>query len=101
MDKMTKDAVRSGSSVVEGAYMYDYWLEYGKWYRSRDRKGGLSPFGSYLMNKKWTLAYMALPVPKFPVSSWNWGVFAIYVGLGTELVLVFCEFKGLVSNWFW
>ena len=46
-------------------------------------------------------AYMALPVPKFPVSSWNWGGFAIYVGLGTELVLVFCEFKGLVSNWFW
>ena len=45
--------------------------------------------------------YMALPVPKFPVSSWNWGGFAIYVGLGTELVLVFCEFKGLVSNWFW
>ena len=59
-------------------------------------------YWSTLVNRVWEEgAYMALPVPKFPVSSWNWGGFAIYVGLGTELVLVFCEFKGLVSNWFW
>ena len=52
---MTKDAVRSGSSVVECSFMYDYELEYGKWYRSKERKGGESPFGSYLLNKKWTM----------------------------------------------
>ena len=34
--------------------MYDYELEWGKWYRSRERKTGLNPFGSYMMNKKWT-----------------------------------------------
>ena len=52
---MTQDAVRSGSSVVEGAFMYDYQLEWGKWYRSEERKGGESPFTSYMLNKKWTL----------------------------------------------
>ena len=52
---MVQDAVRSGSSVVEIAFLYDYELEWGKWYRSKDRKGGEPPFGSYLLNKKWTM----------------------------------------------
>ena len=52
---MTKDAVRSGSSVVEKAFMYDYELEWGKWHRSKQRRGGDSPFASYLLNKKWTM----------------------------------------------
>ena len=52
---MVQNAVMSGSSVVESAFMYDYELELGKWYRSKERKGGKSPWGSYLLNKKWTL----------------------------------------------
>ena len=52
---MVQDAVRSGSSVVECSFMYDYELEWGKWYRSKERKGGKSPWGSYMLNKKWTL----------------------------------------------
>ena len=40
--------------------MYDYELDWAKdyntrWYRSKDKKGGEDPFGSYMMNKKWTL----------------------------------------------
>ena len=54
-DKMALDAVRSGSSVVQCAFMYDYVLEWGKWYRSKERKGGEHPFASYMLNKKWTL----------------------------------------------
>ena len=52
---MAQDAVKSGSAVVECAFMYDYELEWGKWYRSKERKGGTSPFCSYLLNKKWTM----------------------------------------------
>ena len=52
---MTQNAVRSGSSVVECAFMFDYELAWGKWYRSKGRKGGESPFASYMLNKKWTL----------------------------------------------
>ena len=40
--------------------LYDFELEWAKdyntrWYRSKDKKGGKHPFGSYMMNKKWTL----------------------------------------------
>ena len=55
MDDMVKDAVTNGSSVVEIGWLYDYELAYGKWYRSKDKKGGIYPFGSNMMNKKWTL----------------------------------------------
>ena len=30
-------------------------VEWGKWYRSKEKKGGNNPFASYLLNKKWTL----------------------------------------------
>ena len=52
---MVQDAVVNGSSVVETGFLYDYMLELGKWYRSKDRRIGENPFGSYLMNKKWTM----------------------------------------------
>ena len=52
---LAQDAVRSGSSVVEAAFMYDYELEWGKWHRSKNRKAGDNPFTSFMMNKKWTL----------------------------------------------
>ena len=40
--------------------MYGYELDYAKdyntrWYRSKDKLGGDNPFGSYMMNKKWTV----------------------------------------------
>ena len=40
--------------------MYDFELEWAKnfttrWYRSKEKKGGINPFGSYMLNKKWTL----------------------------------------------
>ena len=52
---MTEDAVVNGSSVVKCAYMYDYELAYGKWYRSSLPRGGIYPFPSYMLNKKWTM----------------------------------------------
>ena len=52
---MTQDAVVNGSSVVGVSFLYDYELQWGKWHRSKDRKGGRNPFPSYLMNKKWTM----------------------------------------------
>ena len=40
--------------------MYDYELAWAKnysttWYRSKEKRGGDNPFGSYMLNKKWTL----------------------------------------------
>ena len=52
---LVQDAVVTGSSVVECSLMYNYELEYGIWYRSKERKGGKNPFPSFMMNKKWTL----------------------------------------------
>ena len=54
-DKMVKESVTTGSSVVECAFLVDSALELGRWHRSRDRKGGDHPFASYMLNKKWTL----------------------------------------------
>ena len=52
---MVQDAVVNGSSVLHVSFLYDYELEWGKWHRSKERKGGKSPFPSYLLNKKWTM----------------------------------------------
>ena len=55
-----KDRVlKTGSSVVECSFMYDFELEWAKnyttaWYRSKEKKGGDNPFTSYMLNKKWT-----------------------------------------------
>ena len=40
--------------------MYDYELEWAKdyntrWYRSKEKLTGDNPFGSFMLNKKWTL----------------------------------------------
>ena len=50
----------SGSSVFECSFLYDYELDWAKeyktrWYRSKDKKGGVTPFASFMMNKKWTM----------------------------------------------
>ena len=52
--------LRSGSSVVQVGFLYQYEIEYGKeygtsWYRSKGKEAGRNPFGTNLMNKKWTL----------------------------------------------
>ena len=52
---MLEDAVRTGSSVHEAGYLNTVHLALGKWYRSKDKKGGRHPFASYMMNKKWTM----------------------------------------------
>ena len=52
---MVNDTVVNGSSVVEVGFLYPEYLDLGKWHRSKERKGGKLPFGSYLLNKKWTL----------------------------------------------
>ena len=52
---MAQDAVVNGSSVFEVGFLYDDMLQWGKWHRSKEKKGGNYPFASYLMNKKWTL----------------------------------------------
>ena len=57
---MVKDAIGTGSAVVECGFMYDYELEYAtkngtKWYRSKETKPGDYPYASFMLNKKWTL----------------------------------------------
>ena len=60
-DRIVRDRVLDrGDSVVEAGFMYDYELDWAKeydtrWYRSKNVKSGNFPFGSYLLNKKWTL----------------------------------------------
>ena len=37
-------------------YEFEYGKDYGtSWYRSKGKTAGKNPFGSYMMNKKWTL----------------------------------------------
>ena len=48
-------AVKTGSSVVELSVLETSYFAFGKWHRSKERKGGDHPFSSYMMNKKWTL----------------------------------------------
>ena len=60
-EKWCKDWIlKRGEAVVEAGFMYDYELDWAKeydtrWYRSKNVKSGNFPFGSYLLNKKWTL----------------------------------------------
>ena len=41
--------------MVEIAFLYPYEIEYGKWHRSKDKRGGENPFTSAMINKKWWL----------------------------------------------
>ena len=52
---MVEDAVTTGSSVVEVGLLWPEYLGFGKWHRSKEKKGGVNPFGSFMINKKWTL----------------------------------------------
>ena len=45
----------NGTSVFEISFLWDDLIELGKWYRSKEKKGGENPFASYMLNKKWTL----------------------------------------------
>ena len=59
---MVRDLIiGKGSGVLEASFLYlDYELKWAedagkKWFRSKERKGGVNPFPSYMLNKKWTL----------------------------------------------
>ena len=59
-DEKAEHAVETGSAVVECGMLYDYELKWAEdhntsWYRSKGRRGGINPFGTFMMNKKWTL----------------------------------------------
>ena len=54
-DQMVEDAVVNGSSVLEAGILWPKYLDFGKWQRSKEKKGGQNPFGSYMLNKKWSL----------------------------------------------
>ena len=54
--------IGDNNSVFDAAFWYDdtephvfHAPEYGKWYRSKQKKDWQSPFASYMLNKKWTL----------------------------------------------
>ena len=54
-NKMIHDTAENGSSVVVTSYLMRNQLARGKWHRSKNRMIGQHPYGSFLMNKKWTL----------------------------------------------
>ena len=55
-DEKIKDWVLGSGTAVTETGILDYELEWGRWYRSKDRKDtGDLPFGGYMMNKKWTM----------------------------------------------
>ena len=60
-DQWIKDKIlQEGSAVYEIGFMLDTEIEWANdlydtsWYRSKEKKGGINPFGSYMLNKKWT-----------------------------------------------
>ena len=52
---LDKKIQKTGSAVVQVSFLYPWELKLGKFYRSKEKKEGQSPFSSYYMNKKWTL----------------------------------------------
>ena len=54
-DQWVKEKVlQNGFAVVEAAFMYYWELDWAKkyntrWYRSKEKKGGKNPFGSYML----------------------------------------------------
>ena len=52
--------MKTGSAVREFAFLPRSARALARkynttWYRSKEKKEGKSPFGSYILNKKWTL----------------------------------------------
>ena len=59
-DEKLQNALRTGSSVVQVGFLFQYEINYGRdygtsWYRSKGNVPGEHPFGGYMINKKWTL----------------------------------------------
>ena len=52
---MSQNVVKSGSSVLQVGRLHSSRLDWGKWHRSKDTMAGDNPFGSFMLNKKWTL----------------------------------------------
>ena len=53
--QMANSTIVNGTSVLEVGILWSKWKKLGKWYRSKEKKGGQNPFGSYMLNKKWSL----------------------------------------------
>ena len=47
--------IGNGTAVIEFGMLLESDLKYGKWYRSKEKREGDNPIGSYVMNKKWWL----------------------------------------------
>ena len=46
----------NGTSVLQGGFLWDFYLPLGRWHRSKDKvQKPTSDFGSYMVNKKWML----------------------------------------------
>ena len=50
-----EEGVFNGSSVYQVSYLSSSRLQWGKWHRSKETMGSKNPFGSFMLNKKWTL----------------------------------------------
>ena len=55
LEETVKEGVMNGSSVYQVSYMSKSRFTWGKWHKSKDTMGGKNPFGSFMLNKKWTL----------------------------------------------
>ena len=55
MTEMVQNVVRDGSSVYDSGLLWPEYKVLGKWHRSKEKKGGVNPFMSFMLNKKWTL----------------------------------------------
>ena len=47
--------INAGTHVRMTAYLTPKYLEFGKWYRSRETVSGRNPYVGYLSNKNWNL----------------------------------------------
>ena len=47
--------IGNGTAVIEFGMLMESDLKHGKWYRSKEKREGDNPIGSYVMNKKWWL----------------------------------------------
>ena len=61
MELGESEVIANATSVSQGAFLYPDELAMAEkhntsWYRTKEKAGGMSPFASYMMNKKWTLA---------------------------------------------
>ena len=57
---MIQEVIKGKPYVFEYGFLYGELLWYAEkydtsWYRSKESKAGENPYGSFMLNKKWTL----------------------------------------------